>query len=29
MLFKGGEQVGQLLGNQPKANIVNLLSEAI
>ncbi len=29
MLFKGGERVGQLLGNQPKAVITNLLSEAI
>lgn len=29
MLFKGGEQVGQLLGNQPKSVITRLLSEAI
>ncbi len=29
MLFKGGERVGQLLGNQPKSVITNLLSEAI
>ena len=29
LLFKGGEQVGQMIGAQPKTNIVNLISEAL
>jgi thioredoxin 1 len=29
LLFKGGEQVGQLVGAHPKANIAKLISEAV
>ncbi len=29
LLFKGGEQVGQLVGAHPKANIANLISKAL
>lgn len=29
LLFKGGEQVGQMIGAQPKTNIVNMISEAL
>ncbi len=29
LLFKGGEQVGQLVGAHPKANIANLITNAL
>ncbi len=29
LLFKGGQQVGQMIGAQPKTNIVNMISEAL
>ena len=29
LLFKGGEQVGQLVGAHPKANIAKLISQAL